>query len=173
MKLARTIRFDESDENVFRRAADAGEWAISGAFAFSDFTEDDLKGKPRQEFRNGWLSVDGFGRATFVATAEIEQAEVDALTMRLAAHFVQDYGAPSIEDALPVAENEIMHMLDLCEEHRPNTLLIVERDIAEVGIREAFRVIEVADAGVVDVLGPMADHAVEMSRVAEAKKDGG
>lgn len=165
MKLARTIRFDESDENVFRRAADSGEWAISGAFAFSDFIDADLKGKPRQEFRNGWLSLDGFGRATFIATCEIEQAEVDALTMKLAAHFVQEYGAPSIEDALPVAEGEMQHMLDLCDEHRANTLLIVERELTEAGVREAFRVIEVADAGVADVLGPMADHAIEMSQV--------
>jgi len=171
MKLARTIRFDESDENVFRRAAEASEWAISGAFEFSDFTEDDLKGKPRQEFRNGWLSLEGFGRATFVATCEIEQSEIDALTMRLAAHFVERYGAPSVEDALPVAENEISHMLDLCEEHRANTLLVVEREISDAGVREAFRVIEVADAGVADVLGPMADHAIEMSQVPILKDD--
>jgi hypothetical protein len=169
MKLARTIRFDESDENVFRRAAEASEWAISGAFAFSDFVEEDLKGKPRQEFRNGWLSLEDFGRATFVATAEIEQSEVDALTMKLAAHFMQDYGAPSIEDALPVAEAEIQHMLDLCDEHRANTLLVVERELTEAGVREAFRVIEVADAGVADVLGPMADHAIEMSQVPNLK----
>lgn len=172
MKLARTIRFDESDENVFRRAAEAGEWAISGAFAFSDFTEDDLKGKPRQEFRNGWLSVESWGRATFVAIAEIEQSEIDGLTMRLAAHFVQDYGAPSIEDALPVAENELRHMLDLCNEHRANTLLIVERELTEAGVREAFRVIEVADAGVADVLGPMADHAIEMNQAQPVEDDG-
>ncbi len=171
MKLARTIRFDESDENVFRRAADSGEWAISGAFAFSDFAEDDLKGKPRQEFRNGWLSVEGLGRATFVATAKIEQAELDTLAMKLAAHFVQEYGAPSLEDALPVAEAELAHMLELCDEHRANTLLVVERELTDAGVREAFRVIEVADAGVADVLGPMADHAIEMSSVQPVKDD--
>ena len=32
MKLARTIRFDASDEHVFAHAADEGEWAISGSF---------------------------------------------------------------------------------------------------------------------------------------------
>lgn len=170
MKLARTIRFDESDDNVFRAAAQAGEWAISGAFAFSDFSEDDLTGKPRQEFRNGWLSVESFGRATFVAVAQIEQSEVDALAMRLAAHFVECFGAPSVADALPVAEGEIGHMLDLCAEHRANTLLVVERTLEDVGVREAFRVIEVQEAGVADVLGPMADHAIEMSRVAEAEE---
>lgn len=167
MKLARTIRFDESDENVFRAAADAGEWAISGAFAFSDFTEDDLKGKPRQEFANGWLSLESYGRATFVAVAQIEQSELDALTMSLAAYFVERYGAPSVEAALPVAESEIGHMMEMCEGQRANTLLAVERSLTEAGIHEAFRAIPTQDAGVADVLGPMADHAVEMSRVAE------
>jgi hypothetical protein len=147
------------------KLAEAGEWCVSGAFAFSDFTEDDLTGKPRQAFRNGWLSVEGFGRSTFIATAEIELAEVDALTMALAAHFVQSYGAPDMEAALPVAEEELRHMLDLCEEHAPNTLLVVERNLTDDGIHEAFRVIKPAEASVVDVLGPMSDHAIEMSKV--------
>ncbi len=165
MKLARSIRFDESDTNVFDHAADAGEWCVSGAFAFSDFTEADLTGKPRQAFRNGWLSVEGFGRSTFVATAEIEPTEIDALSMALAAHFVQSYGAPNLEAALPVAEEELRHMLDLCDDHAPNTLLVVERSITDAGIHEAFRAIKPAEASVVDVLGPMADHAIEMSQV--------
>lgn len=164
MKLARSIRFDESDANVFERAAEAGEWCISGAFAFSDFTEADLTGKPRQAFRNGWLSLEGFGRSTFVATAEIEAAEVDALTMALAGHFVSDYGAPDPAAALPVAEEEMRHMLDLCDGHAPNTLLVIERSLTEAGIHEAFRVIRPAEASVADVLGPMAGHAIETSR---------
>ncbi len=165
MKLARSIRFDESDGNVFEQAAESGEWCISGAFAFSNFAETDLVGKPRQAFRNGWLSLEGFGRTTFVATAEIDPAEVDAMTMALAAHFVSAYGAPDLEAALPVAEEEIRHMLDLCDEHAPNTLLVVERSLTAEGIHEAFRAIKPAEASVVDVLGPMADHAIEMSRV--------
>ena len=35
MKLARTIRFDASDEHVFAHAAEEGEWAISGSFSFA------------------------------------------------------------------------------------------------------------------------------------------
>ena len=34
MKLLRTIRLDPSDTFVFERAAEPGEWAVSGAFAF-------------------------------------------------------------------------------------------------------------------------------------------
>ena len=32
MKLAKTIRFDKSDLNVFEIVSDEGEWAVSGAF---------------------------------------------------------------------------------------------------------------------------------------------
>lgn len=165
MKLARSIRFDESDGNVFERAAESGEWCLSGAFEFSDWQESDLTGKRRQAFRNGWLSVESFGRSTFVATAVIEQSEIDELVMKLAAHFMERYGAPSLEAAMPVAEEELRQMTELCEEHAPNTLLIVERNLSEAGVHEAYRVIEPSDASVVDVLGPMADHAVEMSRI--------
>ena len=40
MKLLRTIRADASDTFVFERAAEPGEWAVSGAFAFA------LQGRP-------------------------------------------------------------------------------------------------------------------------------
>jgi hypothetical protein len=78
MKLARTIRLDASDENVFENPAASGEWAISGGFEFSNWDESHLTGKPRQAFSNGWLSLDSFGRATFVAITSITETEVDA-----------------------------------------------------------------------------------------------
>ena len=34
MKLARTVRLDISDQNVFENPAQSGEWAISGGFEF-------------------------------------------------------------------------------------------------------------------------------------------
>ena len=46
MKLLRTIRLDPSDTFVFDRAADPGEWAVSGAFMFADANPDTLDGKP-------------------------------------------------------------------------------------------------------------------------------
>ena len=38
MKLARTLRLDVSDDNVFDLPAPSGEWAISGGFEFSNWT---------------------------------------------------------------------------------------------------------------------------------------
>lgn len=162
MKLARTIRFDESDANVFDRAAGSGEWAISGAFAFSNLTDSDLVGKMKQAFANGWLGMDSFGRSTFVAVAEITEGERDAAAIRLAAHFMSAYGAPDLDAALPVAEEELEFMIDLCAEHPPNTLLVVERSLTAEGVREAFRVIRPAEATIEDVLGPdAAAHGAE------------
>lgn len=146
MKLARTIRLDESDANVFELAAESGEWAISGGFEFSNWTEDDLTGKRRQAFANGWLSLESFGRATFVAVTPIEPAELDQLADALAGHFARYYGAPDIDAARGVAREEIAYMQELCDEHAPNTLLAVVRELADGGIREQFRFIEVADA---------------------------
>ena len=147
MRLARTLRFDDSDLRVFERAAEPHEWAIAGTFAFSNWSEGDLTGKARQAFANGWLGCETFGRVTFVAVTQIEEAERSLLSQALAQHFVDIYGAPSLEAARPVADDEIAHMIDLCEDHAPNTLLTVARELTESGVRESFRVIEAQDAG--------------------------
>ena len=147
MNLARAIHFDESDMRVFHSPARTGEWCISGGFEFSNWSEADLAGKARQAFANGWLGVETFGRVTFVAVTLIQQRELDALAHGLARHFVDIYGAPSVDAALGVAREEMAQMADLCEDHPPNTLLTVSRELTEAGIREGFRVIEAQDAG--------------------------
>ncbi len=146
MRLARTLRFDESDERVFDVPAEPDEWAISGAFEFSDWTGEMLTGKPRQAFANGWLGLESFGRATFVATAQIEQAEYDTLVERLAGHFVDAYGAPDLAAARPVAEDELRFMREMCEDHDANTLLVVQREMVEAGVSESFRAIKPQEA---------------------------
>lgn len=146
MKLARAIHFDESDQRVFANPARTGEWCISGGFEFSDWTEADLTGKARQAFANGWLGLETGGRATFVAITQAEASELDTLAQLLAHHFVTYYGAPSVDQALPVAHEEIAQMAELCEDHDPNTLLTVARELTDAGVREAYRVIQPQDA---------------------------
>lgn len=148
MKLARTISFDESDQNVFSRPAGPGEWAIPGGFEFSNFSEADLVGKARQAFANGWLSLDSFGRSTFVAVTSIEPAEVEAVAQALAQHLVEIYGAPSVEAAMSTAQAEIAYMQELCADHDPNTLLAVSRELTEAGVREQFSAIQPAEADI-------------------------
>lgn len=148
MKIARAIHFDESDTNVFHSSARTGEWCISGGFEFSNWSEADLTGKARQAFSNGWLGLETFGRVTFVAVTKIEEAEVETLTTGLARHFVAVYGAPSVEAAVPVARDEIAHMADLCDDHDPNTLLTVARELTGAGVKESYRTIATQDAAI-------------------------
>tara|TARA_R110002094_G_scaffold119530_1_gene114630 strand:- start:1161 stop:1637 length:477 start_codon:yes stop_codon:yes gene_type:complete len=146
VKLARTIRFDESDLNVFETTTELDEWALSGAFEFSNWTEADLTGKARQAFANGWLGLESFGRSTFVAVTTISEREYQDLIDRLSMHFVQRYGAPSLEAARGPATEEIDHMRQMCEDHEDNTLLIVERELVDTGVKERFRVLKPQDA---------------------------
>lgn len=139
MKFARTIRLDDSDENVFSRPAIVGEWAISGAFEFSDWNDSDLIGQKRQEFSNGWLGLETFGRASCVAVARITEREFEDLIEILSNHFVKFYGAPNVDVAKPVAEEEIKHMKSMCDDHSDNTLLVVSRELTDVGVHERFR----------------------------------
>lgn len=145
-QLARVIRLDESDLNVFEVAAEPGEWAIPGGFAFSNISESDLTGKRRQAFAHGWLGLETFGRASVVAVAPITEQEIELLVDGLAAHFVAAYGAPTSKAARPVAAREIDEMRAMCEDYPANTLIVLERALEEVGVRERFRPIKPRDA---------------------------
>ena len=142
-KLPRTIRLDASDTAVFERAAEPGEWAVAGGFAFLDAAPEQLTGKRRQAFANGFLGTSSFGWSTFVVVASATASDVDATVERLARLFVEAHGAPSLDAARPVARQEVDFMTDLCRAHPTGTLLAMERLIdADGGIRERFRVID-------------------------------
>lgn len=139
-KLLRTIRFDDSDTHVFDVAAEAGEWALSGAFEFGALEPDQMKGKVRQGFANGFLGLASFGRSTFATVGEIEDVDIAQIERRLAEHFVARYGAPSLEAAFPVAGDEIQFVLDLCKDVPINTVFTVRRTLDNKGrIKEEFR----------------------------------
>jgi hypothetical protein len=146
MKLARAIHFDESDQRVFHNPGRTSEWCISGGFEFSNWGEADLVGKARQAFANGWMGCETFGRVSFVAVTQIEPQERDIIIAALAQHFVDIYGAPSLDAARQVADEEVSQMAELCEDHAPNTLLTVARELTDAGVNEAYRMIEPQDA---------------------------
>lgn len=143
IKLPRTIRLDASDAAVFERAAEPGEWAVAGGFAFIDAEPGRLAGKRRQAFANGFLGTQSLGWSTFVVVASADAAAVEVVIERLARLFVDAHGAPSLEAARPVARQEVDFMAELCRAHPVNTLLAIERLVdGDGGIRERFRVIE-------------------------------
>ncbi len=142
MKLLKTIRFDGSDERVFDKAAEPGEWAVSGAFAFADRAANSLTGKTRQAFANGFLGVTSFGRATFASVAHARADERQGIEHLLAQHFVTGYGAPDLDAALPAAKEEVSFVEDLCRNVPVNTVFAVRRTWgADGGIEEEFRTI--------------------------------
>lgn len=140
MKLLRVARLDDTDDHVFVPAAQAGELAVTGTFVFTFSDEDPerLTGKARQAFRNGFLSLESFGWATVVRIAEVSEADYTGAIESLARHLVREYGAPSLDEALPVARQEVDYAASLCE-HEPGTMLVLERKSDADGIHEAFK----------------------------------
>lgn len=140
MKLARTIRLDVSDANVFPLAAEPGEWAVTGTFAFADADPAAWDNKQKLAFRDGWLGLDSFGRASFVQVTTMTAANLEAATRQLAAHLFAAYGAPGMVDAMDAARREIEDMAVLCD-HPVGTLLAIERQVDELAITERTRVV--------------------------------
>ena len=66
MKFARTIRFDKSDLNIFPVPAEEGELALVGTFSFSNIQSQDLKGKVKQAFSNGFIGCSSFGYSSLL-----------------------------------------------------------------------------------------------------------
>jgi hypothetical protein len=146
MKFPRTIRMDVSDVNVFPLAAEAGEWAVTGTFAFADSDPAAMSGKERLAFRNGWLGTESFGRATFVQVAVIPDEQFEEVVRRLAAHLHERYGAPDMLAAVEAARGEARYAAELSN-HPAGTLLAIEREFTEQGVAERIRVIPKRDEG--------------------------
>ena len=140
-KLLRTVRLDDSDEQVYEHAAQAGEWAVIGSFYFWDADLEQLSGPARQAFVHGFLGTDSFGWSTVVAVADITPVDVELVTQRLARHLIEHFGAPNMAAALPAAREEIEFVAGLCD-HEVNTLLAIQRDFADDHIQENFKVIK-------------------------------
>lgn len=140
MKFLRTIRLDDSDTQVYERAADPGEWAVPGSFAFLDMDPEKMSGKTLQAFLHGFLGTQTFGWSTLVEIAEISEDEYQQVVDRLAAHLMSHYGAPHIAAALPVAGDEADYAATICE-YNLHTLLAIEREFGDEGIEESLKVI--------------------------------
>jgi len=142
MKFLRAIRFDPSDTQVFDAAAEPGEWAVSGAFAFAQLAPEDIAGKTRQAFANGFLGLASFGRSTFASVSEMTVEEREAAHEALCAHLIARYGAPEKAAARGAAEEECAFIADLVAEQPVNTVFAVSRAFDDKGgIREEFRIV--------------------------------
>jgi hypothetical protein len=138
VKLIRTIRLDPSDTFVFERAADPGEWAVSGAFAFWNADIEALEGKVRSAFRGAFLGVESLGWSTLVQIVEAGPADRTAVVERMAQQLVDQFGAPDLVTARVAAQDEVAFAQSLCN-HAAGTLIAVHRSFDNGEVREAFR----------------------------------
>lgn len=141
LRLPRTIRLDPSDTFVFERAAEPGEWAVSGAFVFWDIDPATLGPKQRVALRSGFLGIESLGWSTLAVVTEASEIERESVIRRLAEQFVGKFGAPNIEAARAAAEEEVAFAASLCD-HDPQTLLAVARSVEDGEIRERFRTLK-------------------------------
>jgi len=143
MKFLKTIRFDPSDLQVFEIAAAQDEWAIPGGFLFADFKDGDFKGKQKQAFSNGFLSVESFGFSTFASVWQASDEELQNVNGMLAQYFVDNLGAPSLDEALLVAGDEVQFVCDMCSEIQVNSIVALSRYFDDDGeLREEFRIVK-------------------------------
>lgn len=145
LKLPRTIRLDPSDTFVFERAAEPGEWAVSGAFVFWNQDSAPLAPKARVALRSGFLGIDSLGWSTLAIVTEASEAERQAMVERLAGQLLEKFGAPDLAAARLAAEDEVAFAGSLCD-HPPQTLLAVQRTVEDCEIRERFRTLKPREA---------------------------
>jgi hypothetical protein len=141
VNLLRTIRLDPSDTFVFERAAEPGEWAVSGAFMFAHADPAVLDGKPRAAFRGGFLGVPSLGWSTLAQIVEASEADRAALVELLAQQLLERLGAPDLATARAAAEEEVAFAASLCD-HPKDMLIAVRRTFEDGAIREAFRTLQ-------------------------------
>jgi Family of unknown function (DUF6505) len=145
LRFPRTIRLDPSDTFVFERAAEPGEWAVSGAFVFWNQDQANLGPKQRVALRSGFLGIDSLGWSTLAIVTEAMEAERKAMIEHLASHLLEKFGAPDLNAARLAAEQEVAFAASLCD-HPPQTLLAVQRSVENGEIRERFRTLKPREA---------------------------
>ena len=158
-KLPRTLRLDPSDTFVFARAAEPGEWAVTGSFLFFDSDLSALAGKDRAAFRSGFVGVGSLGFSTLVVVSEASEAEREAAIEDLARHIHERFGAPDRDAARAAAREEIEVAASLC--NLPiGSVIAMHRSERGGEIAEEFRTLHQRPAGA-DPLHGRAFHFVE------------
>ena len=179
MKLLRTIRLDPSDTFVFERAAEPGEWAVPGAFAFATMDVARLEGKRRAAFRSGFLGLDTLGWSTLAQVVEAGEEDRAAAVALLAQRLVERFGAPSLDAAKTAAEEEIAFAASISN-HPKGMLVALARRYDSGDIRETFRTLAPGIGArparafaIIDVAGEEDERPVEEIDLVALRQGGG
>lgn len=129
---------------MFDNPAEPGEWAVTGAFMFSDDDPSELEGKARAAFRAGFLGVVSLGWSTLVQVVDASEADrIGAIDM-LSKHLIARFGAPTNDEAIAAAKEEFEFTASLCD-HPLDTLIALHRTCEDGEIRERFRTLRPKD----------------------------
>jgi Family of unknown function (DUF6505) len=178
LRLLRTIRLDPSDTFVFERAAESGEWAVPGTFAFATMDVARLEGKQRAAFRSGFLGIDSLGWSTLVQVVEASEEDRAAAVALLAQRLVERFGAPHLDVAKAAAEEELRFAASISD-HPKGMLVALARKHENGDIRETFRTLAPGIGArparafaIIDVAGEEDDRPAEEIDLAALRQRG-
>jgi hypothetical protein len=97
-----------------------------------------LEGKARSAFRSGFLGISTLGWSTLVQIVEASENDRRGVVDTLAKQLVANFGAPTIDDAVAAAKEEITFAESLCTQPQ-DTLVAVHRTFEDGAVRESFR----------------------------------
>jgi hypothetical protein len=139
VKFLKAVRLDASDTLVYSAegAAQDGEWLVSGGYAVCDPTGATHR-KRNCPCLTSFIGVASHGRCTIAEVVEIGKVEYQQVIERLARHFMDDLGAPTLEAARAVAEDEAAYTAELCESFSPEVWITVKRSPGDEGIKEHY-----------------------------------
>ena len=141
MKFLEAVRLDDSDARVYAQgggAAEDGEWMVSGGYAVCDLEQGHRQ--PCCHCDTTFVAVGSRRRCTIAEVAEIDAATYTGLMERLAQHFLNDLGAPSIEAARQAAEAECAYTAKLAASFPAEVWITVKREPTAEGMREHYSV---------------------------------
>src|SRR5712691_8234099 len=128
MKFLKAVCLDASDSLVYSQegAARDGEWVVSGGNAVCDPTGVTHR-TPNCHCLTSFIGVVSHGRCTIAEIVEIGEVEYHEVIERLVRHCVDDLGAPTLEAAGAVAEEEAAYTAELCDSFSAGVWITVER----------------------------------------------
>ena len=141
MKFLKAVRLNASDSLVYSQqgAAREGEWLVSGGYAVCDPTGITHR-TPNYHCLTSFVSVVSCGRCTIAEVVEMDKSEYQQVIEGLVRHFVDDLGAPTLEAAGAVAEEEAAYTAELCDSFSAGVWITVERTPGGDDIREHYSV---------------------------------
>ena len=141
MKFLKAVRLNASDSLVYSQegATREGEWLVSGGYAVCDPAGVTHR-TPNCHCLTSFVGVVSCGRCTIAEVVEMDKSEYQQAIERLVRHCMDDLGAPTLEAARAVAEEEAAYTAELCDSFSAGVWITVERAPGGDGIREHYSV---------------------------------